>query len=65
MNYDLPDVVKVEVDGPVRIVRLGRSAPVLQLSLVTRKADDDNRPIAAVRDAMLSALMSAEQRRSR
>ncbi|CAN5904811.1 LysR family transcriptional regulator [soil metagenome] len=50
---------------PVRIVRLGRSAPVLQLSLVTRKADDDSRPIAAVRDAMLSALMHAEQRRSR
>lgn len=50
---------------PVRVVRLGRNAPVLQLSLVTRKADDDSRPVAAVRDAMLSALMNAEQRRIR
>ena len=24
MNYDLPDVVRVESDGPVRIVRLSR-----------------------------------------
>src|SRR3954469_25512387 len=24
MNYDLPDVIRVEVDGPVRIVRLSR-----------------------------------------
>ena len=49
---------------PVRIVRLGRSAPVLQLSLVTRKADDDRRPLMAVRDAVLSALSSAKHHRS-
>ena len=24
MDYDLPDVVRVEADGPVRIVRLSR-----------------------------------------
>ena len=24
MNYDLPDVIRVEADGPVRIVRLSR-----------------------------------------
>ncbi len=63
-------VVQIAAPGllnmyPVRIVRLGRNAPVLQLSLVTRQADDDSRPMAAVRDAMLSALMNAEQRRSR
>jgi DNA-binding transcriptional LysR family regulator len=49
---------------PVRIVRLGRSAPVLQLSLVTRKADDDSRPVMAVRDAVLSALSTARHHRS-
>jgi len=49
---------------PVRIVRLGRSAPVLQLSLVTRKADDDNRAVMAVRDAVLSALSTAQHHRS-
>jgi DNA-binding transcriptional LysR family regulator len=48
---------------PVRIVRLGRGAPVLQLSLVTRKADDDNRPVMAVRDAVLSALSTAQHLR--
>lgn len=49
---------------PVRIVRLGRSAPVLQLSLVTRKADDDSRLVMAVRDAVLSALSTARHHRS-
>ncbi len=24
MDYDLPDVIRVEADGPVRIVRLAR-----------------------------------------
>jgi DNA-binding transcriptional LysR family regulator len=49
---------------PVRIVKLGRGAPVLQLSMVTRKADDDSRPLVAVRDAMLSALMLAKRHRT-
>lgn len=49
---------------PVRIVRLGRSAPVLQLSLLTRKADDDSRPVMAVRDAVLSALSTSQHHRS-
>jgi len=49
---------------PVRVVRLGRGAPVLQLSLVTRKADDDNRPVAAVRDAVRSVLMAAQRSRT-
>lgn len=49
---------------PVRLVRLGRGAPVLQLSLVTRKADNDNRLISAVRDAMLSATATAQLQRS-
>lgn len=37
---------------PVRVFRLGKAAPVLQLSMVSRKADDDSRPLAAVREAM-------------
>ena len=49
---------------PVRIVRLGRSAPVLQLSLVSRKADDDSRSVMAVRDAVLAALSTAQHHRS-
>lgn len=49
---------------PVRVVRLGRNAPVLQLSLVTRKADDDSRPVAAVRDAVRSVLMAAQRTRT-
>jgi DNA-binding transcriptional LysR family regulator len=49
---------------PVRIVRLGRGGPVLQFSLVTRKADDDSRLVAAVRDALRSVLASQQQRRS-
>lgn len=49
---------------PVRVVRLGRGAPVLQLSLVTRKTDDDNRPVAAVRDAVRSVLMAAQRSRT-
>lgn len=49
---------------PVRIVRLGRGAPVLQLSLVTRKADNDSRLISAVRDAMISALADSQKHRS-
>jgi DNA-binding transcriptional LysR family regulator len=49
---------------PVRVVRLGRGAPVLQLSLVTRKNDDDDRPLAAVRDAVRSALMVAQRSRT-
>jgi DNA-binding transcriptional LysR family regulator len=44
---------------PVRVVRLGRQAPVLQLSLVMRKADDDNRALQALRDAMRASLSSS------
>lgn len=49
---------------PVRIVRLGRGAPMLQLSLVTRKTDDDSRTLAAMREAMHTALMTAQRQRS-
>lgn len=49
---------------PVRIVRLGRGAPMLQLSLVTRKGDDDSRTLAALREAMHAALMTAQRQRS-
>lgn len=46
---------------PVRIVRLGRAAPVLTMALVTRKADDDNRSVAAVRDAMRHTLAGVQR----
>lgn len=49
---------------PVRIVRLGRGAPALQLSLVTRKADDDDRALGAVRDAMTSVCVDAQRHRT-
>jgi DNA-binding transcriptional LysR family regulator len=49
---------------PVRIVRLGRGAPMLQLSLVTRKADNDSRMISVVRDAMISAMANSQQQRT-
>ena len=41
---------------PVRFVRLGRGAPAVQMSSVTRKADADSRPLHAVGDAMTAAL---------
>ncbi|WP_459615505.1 LysR family transcriptional regulator [Bordetella sp. 2513F-2] len=47
---------------PVRIVRLGRGAPVLQLSMVTRKHDDDNRLVDAVREAMQSSLATYQRK---
>jgi DNA-binding transcriptional LysR family regulator len=40
---------------PVRVVRLGRGAPVLRLSLVMRKDDADSRPLEALHDAMRAA----------
>jgi DNA-binding transcriptional LysR family regulator len=41
---------------PVRFVRLGRGAPSVQMSLVTRKADADSRLLHAVGDATSVAL---------
>lgn len=41
---------------PVRFVRLGRGAPAIQLSLVTRKPDADHRALHAVGDAITTAL---------
>ena len=41
---------------PVRFVRLGRGAPAVHMSFVTRKADADSRPMRAVGDAMTAAL---------
>lgn len=49
---------------PVRVVRLGRQAPVLQMAMVTRKADDDSRPIGALRDAVTSVLTDAQRQRT-
>jgi len=55
-----PDPALVQ-NYPVRLVRLGRAAPVLTMSMVTRKSDDDNRLVAAVRDAMRLALASYQR----
>jgi DNA-binding transcriptional LysR family regulator len=49
---------------PVRFVRLGRGAPAVQMSLVTRKADADSRLLLAVREAMVSALAASLRLRS-
>lgn len=46
---------------PVRIVRLGRAAPVLTMALVTRKTDDDNRSVGAVLEAMRQTLSSVQR----
>ncbi|AEG91212.1 LysR family transcriptional regulator [Ramlibacter tataouinensis] len=43
----------------VRIVRLGRDAPTLQVALVARPADADGRKLQALRDAMAAALVQA------
>jgi DNA-binding transcriptional LysR family regulator len=48
---------------PVRVLRLGRGAPSVQFSLVTRKTDAESRPLVALRDAMNSVL--AEEQRQR
>ncbi|KWR90655.1 LysR family transcriptional regulator [Cupriavidus sp. IDO] len=55
-----PDPALVQ-NYPVRLVRLGRAAPILTMSMVTRKSDDDNRSVAAVRDAMRLALASYQR----
>ena len=41
---------------PVHFVRLGSGAPAVQLSLVSRKADAESRPLRAVSEAVTSAL---------
>lgn len=41
---------------PVRFVRLARGAPAVQMSLVSRRAEADSRPLRAVGDAMTVAL---------
>ena len=49
---------------PVRFVRLGRGAPAVQMSLVTRKADADSRLLQAVREAMAGALAGSLRQRT-
>ncbi|NSX15773.1 LysR family transcriptional regulator [Cupriavidus taiwanensis] len=58
-----PDPALVQ-NYPVRLVRLGRAAPVLTLALVTRKGDDDNRSVAAVRDAMRLTLAAYQRQQA-
>lgn len=49
---------------PVRFVRLGRAAPAVQMSLVTRKADADSRLLLALREAMASTLAGTLRQRT-
>jgi DNA-binding transcriptional LysR family regulator len=46
---------------PVRVIRLGPAAPILQLSLVTRKPDDDSRALQALKQAMHAALVGEQK----
>lgn len=48
---------------PVRLLRLGRAAPALQVSLVMRKADADDRRLLALQGAMGETLASPLRRR--
>jgi DNA-binding transcriptional LysR family regulator len=43
---------------PVRLIRLGPSAPILRISLVTRKADKDDRRLLALKEAMDDTLLA-------
>src|SRR5262245_54505566 len=47
---------------PVRIVPLGRHAPRLRMSLVMRKADEDDRRLQALREAMEATLAARDRR---
>lgn len=49
---------------PVRVLRLGRGAPALQISLVMRKADADDRRLLALQGAMAETLSSPLRRRA-
>jgi len=49
---------------PVRFVRLGRDAPAVQMSLVTRKADAENRPLQAVREALAGGISGSLRMRT-
>jgi DNA-binding transcriptional LysR family regulator len=42
---------------PVRRVRLGADAPTLQISLVSRKADEDSRVLQALTEAVERTLL--------
>lgn len=46
---------------PVRVVPLGRGAPVLQVSLVTRKPDADDRRLLALQEAMAATLATVRR----
>jgi hypothetical protein len=43
---------------------MGRGAPAVQLSLLTRKADAETRPLGAVGDAMPSVLATTLRQRN-
>lgn len=49
---------------PVRIVRLGRGAPAVQMSLVMRKADADSRLLGALHEAMGQAVAGTLRQRT-
>lgn len=47
---------------PVRVFKLGKVAPVLQLSMVNRKTDDDSRPLGVLKDAMTQVCTEYQKR---
>lgn len=49
---------------PVHFVRLGRGAPAVQLSLASRKAEAESRPLRAVSEAVTTALAGTLRQRS-
>ena len=49
---------------PVRVLRLGRGAPALQMSLALRKTDADDRRLLALQAAMAETLASPMRRRA-
>lgn len=49
---------------PVRFVRLGREAPAVQMSLVTRKTETDGRLLRAVAEALQQAVAAAQRERT-
>ncbi|ARP79958.1 LysR family transcriptional regulator [Bordetella genomosp. 8] len=56
----MPDATTLQM-CPVRVVKLGRGAPVLTLSLAARKADDDNRLVDAARQAMQASVATYQR----
>jgi DNA-binding transcriptional LysR family regulator len=49
---------------PVRVLALGRGAPAVSIAMVTRKGDDDDRRLLALREAMVETLAAPARRQA-